>query len=244
MFESTTSFSTLTRALLLAGSLLVGSCNGRSDATNGTGVTALPATMMGALHGMAQNSLALTPTGDLDAYFAQLMRENHRAAVAMSALELKQGQDPALRKIAEQMNHAHQQLILGLDSALQRLQARPPGFPEHTTSSEQFAKLLNAATEGFSPAVHRTIVRAEGGTGSVNLGMREQHEDAGTGSIDRDFALLLVPHHQNSIQLAQAELEYGQDPALEKAAYLIIRDQQREIDQAQAWLAQHPRLVK
>ncbi|TFZ62176.1 DUF305 domain-containing protein, partial [Hymenobacter sp. UV11] len=99
MFDSTTSFSTLTRALLLAGSLLVGSCNGRSDATNGTGVTALPATMMGALHSMAQSSLALAPTGELDAYFAQLMRENHRAAVAMSALELKQGQDPALRNI-------------------------------------------------------------------------------------------------------------------------------------------------
>jgi len=243
MIDSNTSFSTLSRTLLLAGSLLVGSCTTSPDSTNGTGVAALPATMMGALHSMAQNSLALPPMGDLDGYFAQLMRENHRAAVAMSALELKQGQDPTLRAIAEQMNHAHQQLILGLDSALHRLQARPPSFPEHTTSSEQFTKLLNAATEGFSPAAHQTIVQAEGGTGSPNLGLKEQLEDAGTGSIDRDFALLLVPHHQNSIQLAQAELEYGRDPALEKAAYLIIRDQQREIEQAKAWLAQHPRPV-
>ena len=228
------------RALLLAGTLLLGGCSGRADQTNGTGVAALPTNMMGALHSMAQTSLALPPTGELDVYFAQLMRENHRAAVAMSALELQQGRDPALRQLAEELNHAHQQLILGLDSAIRRLQARPAGFPEHTVGSEQFAKLLSAATEGLSPAAHQTITQAEGGPGSPNLGLREYHEDAGTGSIDRDFAVLLVPHHQNSIQLAQAELEYGQDKDLEKAAYLIIRDQQREINQAQAWLAQHP----
>jgi uncharacterized protein (DUF305 family) len=232
-----TPFLTFPRVLLLAGTLLLGSCSGSADQTNGTGVAALPANMMGALHSMAQNSLALPPTGDLDGYFAQLMRENHRAAVAMSALELKQGQDPTLRKMAEEMNHAHQQLTLGLDSAIRRLQARPPGFPEHTVGSEQFARLLSAAA-------HQTITQAEGGTGSPNLGLREYHQDAGTGSIDRDFAVLLVPHHQNSIQLAQAELEYGQDKGLEKAAYLIIRDQQREIDQAKAWLAQHPEPAK
>jgi uncharacterized protein (DUF305 family) len=229
---------------LLVSSLLLGSCSGGPDSTNGTGVVALPLTMMGALHSMVQASQTLPPAGDLDVYFAQLMRENHRAAVAMSALELKQGQDPALRKMAEEMNHAHQQLILGLDSAIQRLQARPPSFPEHTISSEQFSRLLATATDGLSPAAHRTIVQAEGGTGSPNLGMREQHEDAGTGSIDRDFAVLLVPHHQNSIQLAQAELEHGENQVLEKAAYLIIRDQQREIDQVQAWLARHPAAVK
>lgn len=238
------SYLTRARAVLLIGSVLLSSCTGESDSGNGTGVTSLPLTMMGALHTMVQNSQALPPTGDLDVYFALLMRENHRAAVAMSALELNQGQDRALRNMAAELNHAHQQLILGLDSAIQRLRARPPAFPEHTVNSEQFARLLGAATEGLSPAAHRTMTQAEGGTGSPNLGMREYHEDAGTGSLDRDFAVLLVPHHQNSIQLARAELEYGRDKELIKAAYLIIRDQQQEIDQAQAWLAQHPAPAK
>lgn len=230
----------LPTGLLLAGSLLLGSCTGSPDTTNGTGVTALPLNMMGPLHTMAQNSQALPPTDNLDAYFAQLMRENHRAAVAMSALELKQGQDPVLRNMAEEMNHAHQQLILGLDSAIRRLAARPPGFPEHTTGSERFAQLLATATNGLTPAAHQTIVQAEGGPSSPNLGMREYREDAGTGSIDRDFAVLLVPHHQNSIELARAEMEHGADAGLQRAALLIVRDQQREIDQATAWLAQHP----
>ena len=229
---------------MLAGTLLVGSCSQSPDQTNGTGITTLPRTMMGALNSMAENSLALPPTRNLDVYFARLMRENHRAAVAMSALELNQGQDPSLRQVAEGMNHAHQQLILGLDSAIQRLQARPPSGAEHARSNEQFSRLLSAATEGFSPAAHRTITQAEGGGSSSNLGMREYHEDAGTGSIDRDFAALLVPHHQNSIQLARAELKYGQDKSLVQAASQVILDQQREINQAQAWLAQHPKQPK
>jgi uncharacterized protein (DUF305 family) len=240
---STFSFR-LPPGLLLAGSLLLGSCTGSPDATNGTGVTALPLNMMAPLHLMAQNSQTLPPTGDLDVYFAQLMRENHRAAVAMSALELAQGRDPTLRSMAEEMNHAHQQLILGLDSAIRRLTARPSRFPEHTTGSDQFARLLATATNGLSPAAHQTIVRAEGGPSSPNLGMREYHQDAGTGSIDRDFAVLLVPHHQNSIELAQAEMEHGEDAGLQKAALLIVRDQQREIDQANAWLTQHPTPVR
>ncbi len=104
--------------------------------------------------------------------------------------------------------------------------------------------MLEAATNGLHPAAHRTIVQAEGGNGSPNMGMRESREDAGTSSIDRDYAVLLVPHHQNSMALAQAELELGRDAPLQKAAYLILQDQQREIDQAQAWLAKHPAPVK
>jgi uncharacterized protein (DUF305 family) len=232
------------KALLWAGTLLLSSCQSGPDKTPDAHVSAVPSTMMGPLHVMAEHSQALPSTPNLDLYFALLMRENHQAAVAMSALELKEGQDLTLRRVAQDIHHAHQQLIPGLDSAIERLRALPPSFPEHTTQSEQLARLLEAATSGLHPAAHRTIVQAEGGDGSPNLGMKENREDAGTGSIDRDYAVLLVPHHQNSIALAQAELELGRDEPLQRAAYLILQDQQREIDQAQAWLARHPAPVK
>lgn len=238
------SFFNAPRVLWLAGALLLGSCSESTDQTNGTGVAALPHTMMGALQTMSEQSLALPPTKDLDLYFAQLLRENHRAAVAMSALELNRGQDPFLRRLSEEINHAHQQRILGLDSAIRRRRTQPPGAAASPASREQFTRLLSAATEGFSSAAHRTITRAEGGTGSTNLGMREYQEDAGTGSLDRDFAVLLLPHHQNAIQLARAELEFGQDKGLIRAASSVIEDQQREMAQAQAWLAQHPEQPK
>jgi uncharacterized protein (DUF305 family) len=232
------------KALLWAGVLLLSSCQGSPDKAPDTHVSTVPSSMMSPLHVMAEHSQAVPPTTNLDLYFALLMRENHQAAVAMSALELKAGQDSLLRRIAQDIHHAHQQLIPGLDSAIQRLRALPPSFPEHTTQSERLARLLEAATTGLHPAAHRTLVQAEGGDGSPNLGMKESREDAGTGSIDQDYAVLLVPHHQNSMALAQAELELGRDASLQKAAFLILQDQQREIDQAQAWLSKHPAPVK
>ncbi|WP_210521869.1 DUF305 domain-containing protein [Hymenobacter terricola] len=220
--------------------LLAGGCHGSADETNGTGVHELPPTMMAALHTMVERSQSLPPADNLDLYFALLLRENHRAAVAMSALELNKGQDPALRAAAEHINHDHQQLIVSLESANRRLRALPPSFPEHTTQSERFSRLLDAATSGLHPAAHRTIARLEAGADSLRVRSNQHQEDAGTGSIDRDFAALLIAHHQNSITLARAELELGRDEQLQQVAYLVLQDQQREIEQLQQWLIQHP----
>jgi uncharacterized protein (DUF305 family) len=240
MHRAATSLRYVTQALLLAGGLLLNNCRSGPEEPADVHEPGAPATMMAALHTMADHSQAIQANGNLDLYFALLMRENHRAAVSMSALELKQGQDPELRRVAQDIYHAHQQLILGLDSAIQRIQEQPPAFPDHTSQAERLSRLLEAATAGLHPAAHRIIARVEAGQDSLNYHHTPQQEDAGTGSIDHDYAALLVPHHQNSITLARAELELGRDDALQKAAYLILQDQQREIEQVQAWLQQHP----
>lgn len=242
--RSVAPFSCWTARALLAGGLLLASCRSGPEEQADVHEAGPPATMMAALHTMADHSQALQPNGNLDLYFAQLMRENHRAAVSMSALELQQGQDPELRRVAQDIHQAHQQLVLGLDSAIQRIEAQPPTFPEHTIQSHELEKLLDTATTGLHPAAHRMMAQAEGDKTPSDGYFERTAEDAGTGSIDHDFAALLVPHHQNSIALARAELELGRDEALEKVTYLILQDQQREIDQVQAWLRQHPPKVK
>lgn len=231
-------------ALLLAGALLLSSCRSGPDEQADVHEAGAPVTMMAALHTMADHSQALQPNVNLDLYFALLMRENHRAAVAMSALELKQGQDPELLRIAQDIHKAHQQLVLGLDSAIQRIQAQPPAFPDRTTQSERLTRLLEAATNGLHDAAHQTMAQTEGDKTPSDNYFERTAEDAGTGSIDRDYAALLIPHHQNSITLARAELELGRDDLLQKTAYFILQDQQREIEQVQAWLQQHPGKAK
>ena len=234
----------VSRALLAAGCLLLGSCQGKSDDMADVHQPGAPATMMAALHTMAEHSKAMPVPDNLDLYFAQLMRENHRAAVAMSALELQRGQDAMLRPIAEDIHRAHQQLIPGLDSAIVRIKALPPAFPDRTYQAERLSRLLEAATAGLHPAAHRIIARAEGDTLLRTEQTQRQVESASTGDIDRDYAALLIPHHENSITLARAELELGRDDDLKKVAYYILLDQQREIDQVQGWLRQHPAKAK
>ena len=50
-----------------------------------------------------------------------------------------------------------------------------------------------------------------------------------SGDPDRDFALMMIPHHQGAIDMAKVELEHGMDPGLKAMAEKIIADQEREI---------------
>jgi uncharacterized protein (DUF305 family) len=231
----------VSRPLLAAGLLLLSNCRSKTNEEADVHQPGAPATMMAALHTMAEHSQALLPGTDLDLYFARLMRENHRAAVSMSALELQQGHDPELRRIAQDIHRVHQLLVLGLDSAISRIDAQPAAYHDHTPRGEQLSQLLEAATAGLHPAAHRSISQVEAGTDSIAQQGNVKEVNVGTGSVDHDYAALLVPHHQNSLTLARAELALGRDEPLQRAAYFILRDQQREIEQVQAWLSQHPR---
>ena len=58
-----------------------------------------------------------------------------------------------------------------------------------------------------------------------------------TGDPDKDFAMMMIPHHQGAIDMAEIELKHGQDPELKKMAQKIIDDQQKEIADFKKWLS-------
>lgn len=60
-----------------------------------------------------------------------------------------------------------------------------------------------------------------------------------SGHTDRDFAVMMMPHHQGAIDMANVELKYGKDPMLRKLARGIVRAQETEIAEMKAWLAKH-----
>ena len=47
--------------------------------------------------------------------------------------------------------------------------------------------------------------------------------------VDRDFAAMMIPHHQGAIDMAMLELRYGRNEQLRRIAQEIIVDQQQEI---------------
>ena len=50
-----------------------------------------------------------------------------------------------------------------------------------------------------------------------------------SGDIDRDFALMMIPHHQGAVDMAKAYLRHGSDPILQRIAQEIIVEQIQEI---------------
>ncbi len=61
-----------------------------------------------------------------------------------------------------------------------------------------------------------------------------------TGDPDRDFAAMMIPHHQGAIDMAKVELIYGRDPILRRLAQGIIVEQQQEIELMQRSLKERP----
>ncbi|WP_114227261.1 MULTISPECIES: DUF305 domain-containing protein [Sphingomonas] len=60
-----------------------------------------------------------------------------------------------------------------------------------------------------------------------------------SGDPDRDFATMMIAHHQGALDMARQEQARGRDPEMKALAAKIIADQQREIGQMQGWIRRH-----
>jgi uncharacterized protein (DUF305 family) len=58
-----------------------------------------------------------------------------------------------------------------------------------------------------------------------------------SGDPDKDFVMMMIPHHQRAIDMAQLELKYGKDKKLLAMAKKIVSAQENEIKEMQAWQA-------
>jgi uncharacterized protein (DUF305 family) len=58
--------------------------------------------------------------------------------------------------------------------------------------------------------------------------------------IDVAFVCSMIPHHQGAIDMAKAELKYGDDPWAKEMAQAVITAQEKEIADMLAWLEKQP----
>ena len=62
---------------------------------------------------------------------------------------------------------------------------------------------------------------------------------APTADADRNFVVMMIPHHEGAIEMAKIELQFGKDPQLRQLAEAVIVAQEKEIAEMKVWLAGH-----
>lgn len=165
------------------------------------------------------------------------MKSMHEAMNSMMAQ--MQGMKPtgdADYDFAMMMKHHHQgaidmartEIAGGKDEQLKRMAQK--AIDEQQKENAQFDQYM----QGKSPAGNSDYGQKAMGmmTPMSNIQMESS-------SLDAMFASMMIPHHQDGINMAKEYLRVGKREELKKIAKSITETQPREIEELQNWLNNH-----
>jgi hypothetical protein len=89
--------------------------------------------------------------------------------------------------------------------------------------------LLVAIEAHAQPIVPTGETAFLGDSGTAMTTMMNSMMISASGNVDHDFVLMMIPHHQGAIAMAQAELRYGKSEQLRRIAQEIVVNQVDEI---------------
>jgi uncharacterized protein (DUF305 family)/uncharacterized cupredoxin-like copper-binding protein len=171
--------------------------------------------------------------GQFDLMFIDMMIPHHASAVAMAQVAETRSEHPELRTLAEE-------IIASQSAEIDQMQAwREQWFPDApampTMPMEQMMEMMGEMPGGMmgTPGV----MPGPGGLGMMEMEQQIADLCATTEDFDLAFIAAMIPHHQMAVMMAQVATMRAEHPELQALAQTMIDDQQREIEQMQAWRA-------
>ena len=150
-------------------------------------------------------------TGDFDYDFANTMLMHHQSAVDMAKDIISKGSNAEVKTMAQNIV---------------------------TAQEGEIAQLKNIIANYKMPEMKKENGEAHNELGETMEKMETKMKGmAKTGNADKDFLMMMIPHHESAVTMGEDELSHGKNLELKKMAQKIMEDQSKEIKQFEAMLA-------
>jgi len=142
-------------------------------------------------------------TGNADYDFASMMIPHHEGAIVMAEAVIKNGKSSSLINFSKKVIIVQKKEISLLKEFLKTANQHP------SKDASAFKKALDAS---MGPMME--------GMDKIKL----------TNNVDKDFVVLMIPHHQSAVDMAKAYLPYSANSNIRAIAEQILAAQKEEIN--------------
>ena len=163
--------------------------------------------LMNAMNSSMEKMKSMKMTGEFEHDFAMMMIEHHQGAVNMCQVEVSKGSDATIKEMANKMMGRQKSEISTLQNFIR----------DH--------KPTDARSDGHNH-LHDEMQKMEAKMNGIKM----------TGNLDKDFAMMMIPHHESAIKMAEDEITHGKNLNLKRMAQNMMDDQRNEITELQVWL--------
>ncbi len=157
------------------------------------------------------NMNGMKMTGDFDYDFANTMVAHHQSAVDMAKDVISKGSNAEVKTMAQNIVTAQEAEIAQFKSIL-----KDSKMPEMKKEAGEAHNELGETMEKMETKMN---------------GIKK------SGNADKDFLMMMIPHHESAVTMGEDELSHGKNLELKKMAQKIIEDQSKEIKQFEGMLA-------
>ena len=162
--------------------------------------------VMSSMTSMMSNMKNISMTGDFDIDFANMMIQHHQGAIDMSQYEVSNGKNDKLKSMAQKIISTQKEEITKLQDFVKSY--KPSGMKHG---------------EG---ELHKSMSEMQGAMKSMQM----------SGDADKDFATMMIQHHEKGIAMGKKELANGMSEKLKQMVKKEASSQAKDIKELQSIL--------
>ncbi len=164
--------------------------------------------LISSMNKMMDKMTSMQMSGDFDMDFANTMIEHHQGAIDMSEAEIKSGKDEKMKAMAQNIISMQKEEQSKLKDIVKNSKPMKMDMGKHDELSKEMDNM------------------------KADMGKMQM-----TGNTDKDFAMMMISHHESAVKMSKDELSHGMNAKLKQMAKKGIEDQTKEISEFKSWMS-------